>query len=75
VALNKARTSVWMKTFIIILIVAFISVFMAGGIAGIFELFQSSNTSTTATSTACGRQPPTSTIRVRPTCVGRCSTR
>ncbi|MDR3686879.1 MAG: tetratricopeptide repeat protein [Coriobacteriia bacterium] len=50
-ALNKARTSVWMKTFIIVLIVAFISVFMAGGIAGIFELFQSSNTSTTATST------------------------
>lgn len=50
-ALNKARTSVWMKAFIIILIIAFISVFMASGIFGIFELFQTSNTSSTATST------------------------
>jgi Flp pilus assembly protein TadD len=50
VALNKARTSVWMKAFIIFLIIAFVSVFMASGVFGIFELFQTS-TSSTATST------------------------
>lgn len=42
-ALNKARTSVWMKAFIIILIIAFVGVFVAGGFVGIFDLFQQSN--------------------------------
>ena len=50
-ALNKARTSVWMKAFIIVLIIAFLSVFMASGIFGIFALFQTPNSSTSATST------------------------
>jgi Flp pilus assembly protein TadD len=48
VALNKARTSVWMKAFIIFLIVAFISVFMASGVAGIFELFKTTDTTSSS---------------------------
>ena len=60
-ALNKARTSVWMKTFIIVLIIAFISVFMGTGIFGIFQLFQTSDTSSTATSTV----DPVATINQR----------
>jgi Flp pilus assembly protein TadD len=45
VAINKARTSPWMKTFIIILIVAFVSSFMYAGFAGLFTSFsQSANT-------------------------------
>jgi Flp pilus assembly protein TadD len=51
VALNKARTSIGVKVLIIILIVAFISLFMYSGIAGIFELFKTSS-STTASSSA-----------------------
>ncbi|HEY5540316.1 MAG TPA: hypothetical protein VIL41_02555 [Coriobacteriia bacterium] len=45
-ALNKARTSVWVKALIIILIIAFISLFMYTGIAGIFDLFRPSTTET-----------------------------
>lgn len=41
-ALNKSKTSPWMKAFIIILIVAFVSAFMYSGIAGLVGLFQSS---------------------------------
>lgn len=50
-ALNKARTSIWVKVLIIILIVAFVSLFMFGGIAGIFDLFSTSNTQTASTTT------------------------
>jgi len=51
VALNKARTSIWVKTLIIILIVAFISLFMYSGIAGLFDLFKPTPGQTTATLT------------------------
>jgi len=61
VALNKARTSVWMKAFIIFLIIAFVSVFMASGVFGIFQLFQTSDTSSSATSTV----DPVATINQR----------
>ena len=44
-ALNKAHTSIWVKTLIIILIVAFVSLFMYQGFAGILQLFQQSTTS------------------------------
>lgn len=43
-ALNKARTSIWVKTLIIILIIAFVSLFMYQGIAGIVELFKQPET-------------------------------
>jgi tetratricopeptide (TPR) repeat protein len=39
VAINKAKTSVWMKAFIIILIVAFVSSFLYAGFSGLFDLF------------------------------------
>jgi tetratricopeptide (TPR) repeat protein len=50
VALNKAHTSIWVKILIIVLIVAFVSLFMYQGIAGIFELFKQTP-QTTASST------------------------
>lgn len=50
-ALNKARTSIWVKTLIIILIIAFVSLFMYQGIAGIIELFKQP-AATTQTQTA-----------------------
>jgi tetratricopeptide (TPR) repeat protein len=45
VALNKAHTSVWVKVLIVVLIVAFVSLFMYQGIFGIFALFQQSQQS------------------------------
>ena len=45
-ALNKAKTSVWVKTLIVVLIVAFISMFMYSGISGLFDLFKNSGSST-----------------------------
>jgi predicted Zn-dependent protease len=50
VALNKARTSIWVKTLIIILIIAFVSLFMYQGIAGIIELFKQPETAQQAPS-------------------------
>jgi predicted Zn-dependent protease len=47
VALNKARTSIWVKTLIIILIIAFVSLFMYQGVAGIVELFKQPETAQT----------------------------
>jgi Flp pilus assembly protein TadD len=53
VALNKSNSPIWVKVLIIILIVAFVSLFMYTGIAGIFDLFKQSPTATTgSTSTA-----------------------
>jgi tetratricopeptide (TPR) repeat protein len=49
VALNKSNTSLWVKILIIILIVAFVSLFMYTGIAGIFDLFKQTPASQTAT--------------------------
>jgi tetratricopeptide (TPR) repeat protein len=49
VALNKAHTSIWVKVLIIVLIVAFVSLFMYQGLAGIFALFQQSPTAATST--------------------------
>jgi tetratricopeptide (TPR) repeat protein len=63
VALNKANTSLWVKILIIILIVAFVSLFMYTGIAGIFDLFkqtpagQSASTVDNVTSLAQRYQP------------------
>jgi tetratricopeptide (TPR) repeat protein len=51
VALNKAHTSIWVKTLIIVLIIAFVSLFMYQGIAGIFDLFKS-NPQSAGSSTA-----------------------
>lgn len=42
-ALNKSHTSPLVKGFIIVLIVAFVTAFMASGIVGLFDLFQPSN--------------------------------
>lgn len=51
-ALNKAHTSVWVKTLIIILIVAFVGLFMSGGIIGLIDLFnQPTQTQTTSAQT------------------------
>ena len=47
-ALNKAHTSIWVKTLIIVLIVAFVSLFMYQGLAGIVALFQQSPTAATS---------------------------
>ena len=47
-ALNKAHTSVWVKVLIIILIVAFVSLFMYQGLAGIALLFQQNTQSATS---------------------------
>jgi tetratricopeptide (TPR) repeat protein len=52
VALNKAHTSVWVKALIIVLIVAFVSLFMYQGIAGILDLFKSNPQTTAGSSTA-----------------------
>jgi tetratricopeptide (TPR) repeat protein len=41
VALNKAHTSIWVKVLIIVLIVAFVSLFMYQGLAGLLDLFRS----------------------------------
>jgi hypothetical protein len=49
VALNKARTSVWMKTLIIVLIVALVTLFMYSGVAGIIELFKQPTVTTAPT--------------------------
>lgn len=38
-ALNKAHTSIWVKALIIVLIIAFVSLFMYQGFAGILNLF------------------------------------
>ena len=50
-ALNKAHTSVWVKVMIIILIVAFVSLFMYGGVVGVFDLFNQPAQTQTATQT------------------------
>jgi len=44
VALNKAHTSIWVKVLIIILIVAFVSLFMYQGLYGLVALFQQPQT-------------------------------
>lgn len=51
-ALNKSNTSGWVKALIIILIVAFVSLFMYQGFAGIFQLFQQSPSSSTASNSS-----------------------
>jgi tetratricopeptide (TPR) repeat protein len=51
VALNKAHTSVWVKAMIIILIIAFVSLFMYGGIIGVVDLFNQSAPTQTAAQT------------------------
>jgi tetratricopeptide (TPR) repeat protein len=51
VALNKAHTSIWVKVLIIVLIVAFVSLFMYQGLAGLLDLFQPSQQPTAASST------------------------
>jgi tetratricopeptide (TPR) repeat protein len=51
VVLNKARTSIWMKTLIIFMIVALVTLFMYQGVAGIFELFQQPAAQPAATTT------------------------
>ena len=50
-ALNKAHTSVWVKTLIIILIVSFIGLFMSGGIIGLIDLFNQPGQTGTAAQT------------------------
>ncbi|NTW28712.1 MAG: hypothetical protein HGA39_05040 [Coriobacteriia bacterium] len=45
--MNKARTSPWTKGLIIVLIVAFVSMFMATGIVGLFDLFKSNTPAST----------------------------
>lgn len=53
-ALNKAHTSIWVKTLIIILIIAFVSLFMYQGLAGILDLFKQNPQ---AASTTAGTDP------------------
>ena len=48
-ALNKSHTSVSMKVIIILLIVAFVSLFMYGGVASIIDLFKQSKTAAVVT--------------------------
>ena len=48
-ALNKAHTSIWVKVLIIVLIVAFVSLFMYQGLAGIIALFQQNPNNTAST--------------------------
>lgn len=50
-AINKAKTSGWMKAFIIVLIVAFISSFLYAGIAGLFDMFKSTPATTPVAAT------------------------
>jgi tetratricopeptide (TPR) repeat protein len=52
VALNKSNTSIWVKVLIIILILAFVSLFMYQGFAGLFALFQSNPTTASSTTAA-----------------------
>jgi tetratricopeptide (TPR) repeat protein len=51
VAINKAKTSVWMKGFIIFLIVAFVATIGAASIPSIFQLFTQPVTTGTAQTT------------------------
>ena len=50
-ALNKANTSIWVKILIIILIIAFVSLFMYTGIAGLFDLFKPTSTASAPSTT------------------------
>jgi tetratricopeptide (TPR) repeat protein len=49
VALNKAHTSIWVKVLIVVLIVAFVSLFMYQGLAGLFSLFQQGGSQASST--------------------------
>ena len=50
-ALNKAHTSIWVKVLIIVLIIAFVSLFMYQGLAGLLDLFRPVQQPTAASST------------------------
>lgn len=51
-ALNKSNTPIWTKVLIIFLIIAFVSLFMYTGVAGIFDLFKQTPGATPTESTA-----------------------
>ena len=65
-AINKAKTSMWMKAFIIFLIVAFVVTIGAASIPSIFQLFtQPTGTQTTTQATPAAtveRSPRSSSL-------------